>query len=87
MNLHRHRQGRYAFGPSVPLYLQLQKTFPEIDITVSGGISSWEDIEELDRNGLRSVVVGKAIYEGRIRFEQLEKYMLTVRTDKKQQRC
>ena len=74
-------------GPSVPLYLQLQKTFPEIDITVSGGISSWEDIEELDRNGLRSVVVGKAIYEGRIRFEQLEKYMLTVRTDKKQQRC
>lgn len=46
-----------------------------------------EDIEELDRNGLRSVVVGKAIYEGRIRFEQLEKYMLTVRTDKKQQRC
>ena len=27
-------------GPSVPLYLQLQKTFPEIDITVSGGISS-----------------------------------------------
>ena len=74
-------------GPSVPLYLQLQKTFPEIDITVSGGISSWEDIEELDRNGLRSVVVGKAIYEGRIRFEQLEKYMLTVRTDKNQQRC
>lgn len=86
-DLHRHRQGRYAFRPVRPAVSATPKTFPEIDITVSGGISSWEDIEELDRNGLRSDVVGKAIYEGRIRFEQLEKYMLTVRTDKKQQRC
>lgn len=32
---------------------------------------SWSDIEELDRLGLRSVIVGKAIYEGRISFDQL----------------
>lgn len=58
-------------GPSTPLYTKLQAQFPEIDITVSGGISSWKDIEELDRLGLRSVIVGKAIYEGRITFDQL----------------
>ena len=70
-------------GPSVPLYVKLQKLFPEIEITVSGGISSWGDIENLDRNGLKSVIVGKAIYEGRITFEQLAQYSLTASTDKK----
>ena len=58
-------------GPSTSLYTKLQAAFPEIDITVSGGIGSWSDIEELDRLGLRSVIVGKAIYEGRISFDQL----------------
>lgn len=70
-------------GPSVPLYVKLQKLFPEIEITVSGGISSWDDIENLDRNGLKSVIVGKAIYEGRITFEQLAQYSRTASTDKK----
>lgn len=70
-------------GPSVPLYVKLQKLFPEIEITVSGGISSWDDIENLDRNGLQSVIVGKAIYEGRITFEQLVQYSRTASTDKK----
>ncbi|WP_282193293.1 1-(5-phosphoribosyl)-5-[(5-phosphoribosylamino)methylideneamino] imidazole-4-carboxamide isomerase [Alistipes indistinctus] len=40
-------------GPSTSLYTKLQAVFPEIDITVSGGIGSWSDIEELDRLGLR----------------------------------
>ena len=65
-------------GPSVPLYVKLQKLFPGIEITVSGGISTWNDIENLDRNGLKSVIVGKAIY-----FEQLAQYSRTASTDKK----
>lgn len=59
-------------GPSTELYISLQKMFPEIDITVSGGISSAEDITDLDSHSLRSVIVGKAIYEGRITFEMLK---------------
>ena len=70
-------------GPSVPLYVKLQKLFPEIEITVSGGISSWDDIENLDRNGLKSVIVGKAIYEGHITFEQLTQYFRIASTNKK----
>ncbi len=58
-------------GPSVPLYTKLQGLFPEIDITVSGGISCLDDILNLDNLALRSVIVGKAIYEGRITFEML----------------
>lgn len=58
-------------GPSTPLYTELQARYPDIDITVSGGISSLADIRSLDEAGLRSVVVGKALYEGRITLSQL----------------
>ncbi len=60
-------------GPSTPLYISLQERFKEIDITVSGGISGLDDIISLDAHNLRSVIVGKAIYEGRISFDDLRK--------------
>ncbi|MFR9523307.1 MAG: 1-(5-phosphoribosyl)-5-[(5-phosphoribosylamino)methylideneamino]imidazole-4-carboxamide isomerase [Rikenellaceae bacterium] len=60
-------------GPSTPLYIALQEQFPAIEITVSGGISGADDILSLDAHNLRSVIVGKAIYEGRISFEELKK--------------
>ena len=41
------------------------------EITVSGGIASLDDILRLDERGLRSVIVGKALYEGRITLEEL----------------
>ncbi|MFI3266852.1 MAG: HisA/HisF-related TIM barrel protein, partial [Rikenellaceae bacterium] len=59
-------------GPSTELYVYLQNIFPDIDITVSGGISSSNDILSLNSLGLKSVVVGKAIYEGHITFEMLK---------------
>lgn len=58
-------------GPSAAFYADLQAQFPTIEITVSGGISSMNDIEELDRLGLGSVIVGKALYEGRITLKDL----------------
>lgn len=58
-------------GPATELYVRLQKKYPTIDITVSGGISSRADIEQLRQLGLRKVIVGKAIYEGRIKLEEL----------------
>ncbi len=63
-------------GPSFSLYAKLQDMFPDMDIIASGGISSWEDILELDKLGVKSVIVGKAIYEGRITFEMLKESCL-----------
>lgn len=63
-------------GPSFGLYTKLQAMFPEMDITASGGISSWDDILELDKSGVKSVIVGKAIYEGRITLEMLKESCL-----------
>ena len=57
-------------GPAVALYADLQRRFPQVEITVSGGVSSPDDIARLEPEGLRSVIVGKALYEGRITLEK-----------------
>ena len=58
-------------GPSSALYQRLQSAFPELSFTVSGGISSMEDIRALDAMGLKKVIVGKAIYEERITLKDI----------------
>lgn len=60
-------------GPATELYVRLQTKYPQVDFTVSGGISGMDDIRQLQQSGLRKVIVGKAIYEGRITLEELRK--------------
>lgn len=62
-------------GVDAEMYVGLQSRFPEVNFTVSGGISSADDIEMLDRLGLRSVIVGKAIYENRISLKFIEEWL------------
>lgn len=64
-------------GPATDLYVRLQKKYPTVDITVSGGISCMDDIISLQSLGLRKVIVGKAIYEGRIALKDLQVKELT----------
>ncbi len=64
-------------GPSFDLYTQLQAAYPDIDFTVSGGISSMDDIRRLNSLNLRKVIIGKAIYEGRISLKEIETYIIT----------
>lgn len=59
-------------GPATDLYVRLQQKYPSVDITVSGGISCLDDISSLQSLGLRKVIVGKAIYEGRIALKDLQ---------------
>lgn len=58
-------------GPAEALYVRLHKKYPSLHITVSGGISSIDDIHRLEKTGLDRMIVGKAIYEGRIKLEEL----------------
>lgn len=59
-------------GPAVSLYKTILSSFPTINLIASGGVSCVEDIKKLDKEGLHSVVFGKAIYEGRINIETLK---------------
>ena len=61
-------------GPSEEMYTQLKTRFPEMEFTVSGGISKNADIERIEELGLPRVIVGKAFYEGRITLKELAKW-------------
>jgi phosphoribosylformimino-5-aminoimidazole carboxamide ribotide isomerase len=63
-------------GAAVDLYQKLLNHSPFIKLIASGGISSMKDIEELAELDIRSVVVGKAIYENRISIEEIKQWNL-----------
>nr|MCU0340760.1 1-(5-phosphoribosyl)-5-[(5-phosphoribosylamino)methylideneamino]imidazole-4-carboxamide isomerase [Spirosomataceae bacterium] len=61
-------------GPSFDLYKNLQDHCPNLQIIASGGVSQLSDIEQLAEMNLFGVIVGKAIYEGRISLKELQKF-------------
>lgn len=63
-------------GPDFEFYVDLKRAFPTVDVTLSGGISCMADIEKATQLGLHSVIVGKAIYEGRISLKEIESWLL-----------
>lgn len=62
-------------GPNFPLYVELKEKYPMVDTTLSGGISSMADIDKAASLGLHSVIIGKAIYEGRITLNDLKQWL------------
>lgn len=58
-------------GPAVDLYKDMSEKFSGLEIIASGGVSSMDDIIELDKLPLHGVIVGKAIYENRITIKEL----------------
>lgn len=60
-------------GPSVELYRKMLVEIPEIELIASGGVSSVADVVALNDINVPAVIVGKAIYEGRITMMDLER--------------
>jgi len=60
-------------GPSIELYQNIVEKFPELHFIASGGVSSIDDVYKLQEVGCKGVIIGKAIYEGRIRLSELKK--------------
>lgn len=61
-------------GPSFDLYRNLQDRFPELNVIASGGVSNMADIETLADMNVFGVIVGKAIYEGRVTLKELSRF-------------
>ena len=56
-------------GLTIKLYQKIMKENPDIHLIASGGVSGYKDIENLTQNtSAKSVVVGKAIYENKIKL-------------------
>ena len=62
-------------GTALDLYGRLRKQFPNLDIIASGGIHHIDEIRHLDEIGVSGVIIGKAIYEGRVKLEELKKFL------------
>lgn len=61
-------------GPSFDLYQNLQDQFPDLQIIASGGVAEFNDIVKLNDMNIFGVIVGKAIYEGRVTLKQLAEF-------------
>ena len=62
-------------GPSTALYQQIMTAYPNLYLIASGGVSSIDDILKLHEAGIPAVIVGKALYEGRISIRELSHYL------------
>jgi len=61
-------------GPATELYKKILNQFSELHLVASGGVSCIDDIDKLIEAKVPAVITGKAIYEGKIELNQLEKY-------------
>ena len=62
-------------GPSIALYKEILEHHPELYLIASGGVSCADDIRHLEVVGIPAVIFGKALYEGRITFKELENFV------------
>ena len=60
--------------PSFDLYQKIIEQFPALHLTASGGVSSLDDLIELEEIGCSATIVGKAIYENKITISELASF-------------
>ncbi|MBK9283817.1 MAG: 1-(5-phosphoribosyl)-5-[(5-phosphoribosylamino)methylideneamino]imidazole-4-carboxamide isomerase [Sphingobacteriaceae bacterium] len=58
-------------GPSIELYKKIINKYPDLNFIASGGVSCYQDLVDLKEIGCKGVIVGKAIYEGKISLEEI----------------
>ncbi|MDR2466470.1 MAG: 1-(5-phosphoribosyl)-5-[(5-phosphoribosylamino)methylideneamino]imidazole-4-carboxamide isomerase [Prevotellaceae bacterium] len=57
-------------GPSFELYAEILQT-TSVHLIASGGVSCIADLHRLEETGCEGVIIGKALYEGRITLDEL----------------
>jgi phosphoribosylformimino-5-aminoimidazole carboxamide ribotide isomerase len=60
-------------GPATALYKSIVEKFPALHFIASGGVSCMNDVYQLQEVGCKGVIIGKAIYEGRVSLKELMK--------------
>lgn len=62
-------------GPNLDALAEMADAVPKCAITASGGVSSAEDVAAIDalrRPNITGVIIGKALYDGRVTIRQLK---------------
>jgi phosphoribosylformimino-5-aminoimidazole carboxamide ribotide isomerase len=61
-------------GTARELYARIRREQPEVKLIASGGVTTTDDLDALAELDCYGVIVGKAIYEGRISLGELSAY-------------
>ncbi|MDR1527327.1 MAG: 1-(5-phosphoribosyl)-5-[(5-phosphoribosylamino)methylideneamino]imidazole-4-carboxamide isomerase [Dysgonamonadaceae bacterium] len=62
-------------GVSVELYKEIRENDPELYLIASGGVGDIHDVEQLEEAHIPGVIIGKALYEGRITLKQITGFL------------
>jgi len=62
-------------GPNFDLYQELLTKFPNAYIAAGGGVRSLDDIRRLKEMGLYAVIIGRALYEDKIKLSDLKDFI------------
>lgn len=62
-------------GPAIELYKDIINEYEEIKLIASGGVSCMRDLEQLKEIGCYAAIVGKALYENKISFSDLQSFL------------
>ena len=62
-------------GPNFELYDHLVKKFPHLVVVAMGGVRSIDDVKRLEEIGVGGVMVGRALYEGKLKLDELRPYL------------
>ena len=63
-------------GTAIELYKKMLTSQPDLYLIASGGVSEMKDVEMLHEASIPAVIIGKAIYEGRIKLKELTRLIL-----------
>jgi phosphoribosylformimino-5-aminoimidazole carboxamide ribotide isomerase len=63
-------------GPAFELYNSILNQNPNLHLIASGGVSNFEELPKLKAIGCEGVIIGKAIYEGKITLKALEQFQI-----------
>jgi len=63
-------------GTAIELYKKMLASQPDLYLIASGGVSEMKDVEMLHEASIPAVIIGKAIYEGRIKLKELTRLIL-----------
>ncbi len=62
-------------GSAIDLYTKIKDEFPNIKLIASGGVVSMEELEKLKELNIHGAIVGKAIYEQKIKLTELTNFI------------
>ncbi|MEL6626880.1 MAG: 1-(5-phosphoribosyl)-5-[(5-phosphoribosylamino)methylideneamino]imidazole-4-carboxamide isomerase [Bacteroidota bacterium] len=58
-------------GPGLDIYRKIQSEFPQIELIASGGVTTLEDLDQLEEMQVNGAIIGKALYEGKLSLKEL----------------